>query len=298
MRSGFSGFALLLILAVLAVLAMSTLFTVRQAEQALVMRFGEPVAGRGLVTNPGLHVKWPFIEDVIYIDKRILDLEVPQQEVTAADNQRVVVDAFVRYRITDPLKFFQTLGAPGNENAQLSSLLSSSLRRVLGGASLPQIVREERAALMLAIRDQVNDQAARYGMTIEDVRIRRADLPREISEGVFARMRSERQRETAEKLAEGQQQSLTIRAKADRDVVVIKANAQRQADETRGAGEAERIQIFADAFGKDPEFAAFYRSMRAYDAALKPGTKMVLSPKLDFFRFFNNPTGQGNAPPR
>ncbi|RFB75059.1 protease modulator HflC [Methylovirgula sp. 4M-Z18] len=292
MRSGFSGFALLLILAVFGVLAITLLFTVGQTQQALVMRFGEPVAGRGLITEPGLHVKWPFIENVIYIDKRILDLEVPQQEVTAADNQRLEVDAFVRYRITDPLKFFQTLGTVGNAGSQLSSLLSSSLRRVLGEANLPQIVREERAALMLRIRDQVNDQAARYGMTIEDVRIRRADLPREISEGVFARMRSERQRETAEKLAEGSQQSLTIRAKADRDVVVIKANAQRQADETRGAGEAERIQIFADAFGKDPEFAAFYRSMRAYDAALKPGTKMVLSPKLDFFRFFSNPEGQ------
>jgi membrane protease subunit HflC len=288
-----SGFVILVALVAVAVVLSSTLFVVDQTEQALVMRFGEPVAGRGLVTEPGLHVKMPFIEDVVFLDNRILDLETPKQEVLAADNQRIEVDAFVRYRIVDPLKFYQTLRGIQNAGSQLSSLLNSSVRRILGEASLTQIVRDDRAALMVKIRDQVNGEAARYGVAVTDVRIRRADLPREISEKVYSRMIAERNREAAEYRAQGAQQAQTISAEADRDAVVIRGNAQRQADETRGQGDAERNRIFAEAFGKDPDFFAFYRSMQAYEAGLKSGdTRMVLSPKSDFFRFFGYPSGR------
>jgi membrane protease subunit HflC len=288
-----SGFVILVALVAVAVVLSSTLFVVDQTEQALVMRFGEPVAGRGLVTEPGLHAKMPFIEDVVFLDNRILDLETPKQEVLAADNQRIEVDAFVRYRIVDPLKFYQTLRGIQNASSQLGSLLNSSVRRILGEASLTQIVRDDRAALMVKIRDQVNGEAARYGVAITDVRIRRADLPREISEKVYSRMIAERNREAAEYRAQGAEQAQTINAKADRDVVVIRGKAQQQADETRGQGDAERNRIFAEAFGKDPDFFAFYRSMQAYEAGLKSGdTRMVLSPKSDFFRFFGHPSGR------
>jgi modulator of FtsH protease HflC len=288
-----SGFVILLALVVVAVLLSSTLFVVDQTEQALVMRFGEPVPGRGLVTEPGLHVKVPFIEDVVFLDNRILDLESPKQEVLVADSQRIEVDAFLRYRITDALKFYQTLRNVQNAGSQLGSLLNSSLRRILGEASQTQIVRDERAALMVKIRDQVNSEAARYGVAITDVRIRRADLPREISEKVYGRMIAERNREAAEFRAQGAEQAQTINARADREVVVLLGKAQQQADQTRGAGDAERNRIFAEAFGKDPDFFAFYRSMQAYEAGLKSSdTRMVLSPKSDFFRYFGYPSGR------
>jgi membrane protease subunit HflC len=290
---GVSGFAILLGLVVLAVLVSSMFFVVDQTEQALVMRFGEPVAGRGLITDPGLHFKVPFIEDVVFLDNRILDLETPKQEVLASDSQRIEVDAFVRYRIVDPLKFYQTLRNVQNAGSQLGSLLNSSVRRILGEASLMQIVRDDRAALMVKIRDQVNGEAARYGVAITDVRIRRADLPREISEKVYSRMIAERGREAADFRGQGAEQAQAINAKADREVVVTRGNAQRQADQTRGEGDAERNRIFAEAFGKDPDFFAFYRSMQAYETGLKSGdTRMVLSPKSDFFRFFGYPTGR------
>jgi modulator of FtsH protease HflC len=290
---GASGWVLLVALVIVAVVLSSTLFVVDQTEQALVMRFGEPVPGRGLVTEPGLHVKVPFIEDVVFLDNRILDLETPKQEVLVADSQRIEVDAFLRYRITDALKFYQTLRNVQNAGSQLGSLLNSSLRRILGEASQTQIVRDDRAALMVKIRDQVNGEAARYGVAITDVRIRRADLPREISERVYSRMTAERGREAAEFRAQGAEQAQTIRAGADREVVVLRGKAQQQADQTRGEGDAERNRIFAEAFGKDPDFFTFYRSMQAYEAGLKSGdTRMVLSPKSDFFRYFGYPSGR------
>jgi modulator of FtsH protease HflC len=288
-----SGLVVLVALVVVVVLLSSTLFVVDQTEQALVMRFGEPVPGRGLVTEPGLHVKVPFIEDVVFLDNRILDLESPKQEVLVADSQRIEVDAFLRYRITDALKFYQTLRNVQNAGSQLGSLLNSSLRRILGEASQTQIVRDERAALMVKIRDQVNSEAARYGVAIIDVRIRRADLPREISEKVYGRMIAERNREAAEFRAQGAEQAQTINARADREVVVLLGKAQQQADQTRGAGDAERNRIFAEAYGRDPDFFAFYRSMQAYEAGLKSAdTRMVLSPKSDFFRYFGYPSGR------
>ena len=278
--------ALALILAIVVV-ASGSFFTVSQTEQALVLRFGEP---QSLITEPGLHFKEPFLETVVYLDNRILDLETPQEEVLASDSERLLVDAFVRYHIADPLKFYQSVGTIQRANNQLGSVLNSALRRVLGDATLPQIIKDDRAALMVKIRDQVNTEAARLGAAVNDVRIRRADLPREISEKVFSRMQSERAREAAEYRAQGSEQAQTITAKADRDVVVIKADAQREADTTRGEGDAARNKIFADVYGKDPDFFAFYRSMEAYTVGLKAGdTRLVLSPSSTFFRFFNDP---------
>ncbi len=205
------------------------------------------------------------------LDNRILDLETPQQEVLASDNQRILVDAFVRYHIADPLKFYQAVGTVSRANNQLGSILNSALRRVLGEATLPQIVRDQRAALMVKIRDLVNTEGARLGVAVNDVRIRRADLPAELSEKIYSRMQSERAREAAEYRAKGSEQAQTIRADADRQVVVLRADAQRQADTLRGTGDAERNRIFAEAYGRDPEFFAFYRSMQAYATSLEAG---------------------------
>ena len=283
----------LIVLIILAVVGLSSIFTVEQTQQALVLRFGEPVAGRGIVTDSGLHFKMPFIEGVVHLDKRILDLESPQQEVLASDNQRLVVDAFLRYQSVDPLKFFQAVGTGAIADNQLSSILNSSVRRILGEVPVSDIIRAQRAELMVKIRDQVNFESARLGVAAIDVRIRRADLPKEISEKVFSRMQSERQREAAENRAKGNEEAQIITSKADRDVTVLIANAQQQADTTRGEGDAARASIFAAAYSKDPEFFGFYRSMQAYEAGLKTGsTRMVISPTSDFFRYFGNAKAQ------
>jgi len=282
----------------LLLLALSATFEVNQTEQALLLRFGEPVPVRGLVTEPGLHFKLPLIETVAMLDNRILDLETPKQEVLASDNQRIEVDAFVRYRIADPLKFYQTVGTVARADNQLASVLNSAVRRVLGEASQMQIVRDDRVALTAKIRDQVDHEAERFGVSIVDARIRRADLPREISEKVYDRMRTERAREAAEFRALGQQDAQQIRASAQRDATVLVAQAQQQSDEMRGQGEAERNGIFAQAFGQDPEFFSFYRSMQAYDSALKTkGTRFIISPNSDFFRYFDQPSGKAAAKP-
>jgi membrane protease subunit HflC len=279
-------------LVLILVVALASVFTVDQTEQAIVLRFGEPVAGRGLVTTPGLHFKYPFIENVVFLDNRILVVEAPKQEVLASDNNRLDVDSFLRYRIVKPLKFYQTLHSPELANGQLGFILNSAVRRVLSEANMTAIVRDKRGDLMAKIREQVNQQGGNFGIDAVDVRIRRADLPRQISEKVYSRMQSERAREAAQYRALGSQQAQTIRAKADRDVVVLLGNAQQQADQTRGAGDAERNRIFAEAYGKDPDFFAFYRSMQAYETGLKSGdTRMVVSPKSDFFRFFGTPNG-------
>ncbi|WP_297298833.1 protease modulator HflC [uncultured Methylovirgula sp.] len=285
---GASGFFLVLLAIVAVVVAAASVFTVGQTEQALVLRFGDPVAGRGLVTEPGLHFKIPFIETVVLLDKRILDVETPTQEVLASDSTRVEVDSFLKYRIVDPLKFYQSVGNTDRAGEQLGYILNSAVRRVLGDADLSQIVSGEREALMGAIRQQVNQQTAKLGVVAVDVRIRRTDLPQQISEKVFSRMQSEWARQAALYRAQGSEQSQEIKAKADRDVVVLRADAQRDADKIRGAGDAERARIFAAAFSKDPDFFAFYRSMQAYVAGLKSSnTRYVLSPKSAFFRFFS-----------
>jgi modulator of FtsH protease HflC len=297
MKGATGIFVALLAIAAIVVIAAS-IFTVGQTEQALVLRFGDPVAGRGLVTEPGLHFKIPFIENVVLLDKRILDVETPTQEVLASDNTRVEVDSFLKYRIVDPLKFYQTVGDIDRANDQLGYILNSAVRRVLGDADLRQIVSADREALMGNIRQQVNQQADKLGVSAVDVRIRRTDLPQQISEKVFSRMQSEWAREAALFRAQGAEESQEIRAKADRDAVVLRADAQRDADQTRGAGDAERARIFAAAFGKDPDFFAFYRSMQAYTTGLKASnTRLVLSPKSAFFQYFWPPSGTNTAPP-
>ncbi len=281
------------LLLVLVIVGGSAIFTVDQTQTALVLRFGE---AKAVITEPGLHFKEPFFESVVYFDKRIQNLDSPQEEVLASDSQRLLIDAFLVYHIADPLKFYQTVGTVSRADNQLGSVLNSAVRRVLGDATQVQIITDERAKLMVTIRDQVNTEAGRLGAAVDDVRIRRADLPREISEKVFSRMQSERAREAAEARAEGSEQAQKTTAQADKNVVVLKAEAQRQADITRGAGDAERNRIFAEAYGKDPDFFAFYRSMQAYAAGLKTGdTRLVLSPTSSFFRYFDNPGAPNGA---
>ncbi len=297
MKGATGIFVTLLAIAAIIVIVAS-IFTVGQTEQALVLRFGDPVAGRGLVTEPGLHFKIPFIENVVLLDKRILDVETPTQEVLASDNTRVEVDSFLKYRIVDPLKFYQTVGDIDRANDQLGYILNSAVRRVLGDADLRQIVSADREALMANIRQQVNQQADKLGVSAVDVRIRRTDLPQQISEKVFSRMQSEWAREAALFRAQGAEESQEIRAKADRDAVVLRADAQRDADQTRGAGDAQRARIFATAFGKDPDFFDFYRSMQAYTTGLKASnTRLVLSPKSAFFQYFLPPAAANTVPP-
>jgi modulator of FtsH protease HflC len=293
MRSPVAGIVTLIVLLVVAIIAYSSLFTVQQTEQALVVRFGRPV---NIVTDPGLHFKAPFTDSVIPIDKRILDLENPSQEVIASDQKRLVVDAFARYRIKDPLQFYQSIGSIPGANLQLTTLLNAALRRVLGEVTLIQVVRDEREALMGRIRDQLDKEADGYGIQVVDVRIRRADLPDQNSQAVYARMKTEREREAAEFRAQGKQKAQEIRADADRQATVIVAEANSKAEQTRGEGDAERNRLFAEAYGKDPNFFAFYRSMNAYETALKSGdTRFLLRPDSDFFRFFGNPSGKPPA---
>jgi modulator of FtsH protease HflC len=286
--------AALIVLAL--IVAYGALFTVYQTRQALVVRLGEPVR---VITEPGLHFKIPLIDSVITIDKRILDLENPAQEVIASDQKRLVVDAFARYRIRDVLKFYQTVGNVEFANSQLSILLNSALRRVLGEATLTQVVRDQREHLMGRVREQLNTEAQGYGIAVVDVRIRRADLPEQNSQAVYQRMQTERQQEAAQYRAEGAQKAQELRARADRDVTVLLAEAQSKGERTRGEGDGERNRIFAEAFGRDPDFFAFYRSMQAYEAGLRSNdTRMLLRPDSEFFRFFVDPSGkprEGNS---
>ena len=290
MRVGIAGGIVLVLVLAAIVLGYSSLFTVYQTQQALVVRLGQPVR---VVTEPGLNFKVPLIDSVIGIDKRILDLENPAQEVIASDQKRLVVDAFARYRIQEPLRFYQTVNTIQGANSQLSILLNAALRRVLGEATLTHVVRDERAQLMARVREQLDKEAQVYGISVVDVRIRRADLPEQNSQAVYQRMQTERQREAAEFRAQGSQKSQEIRSKADRDVTVLVAEATSKSEQVRGEGDGERNRIFAEAFGKDVDFFTFYRSMQAYEAGMRHGdTRMVLSPDSEFFRYFVDPSGK------
>jgi modulator of FtsH protease HflC len=303
MKPSLAGGAIAILLLITLVVAYSTLFTVYQTKQALVVRLGEPVR---VITEPGLNAKIPFIDSVIYIDKRILNIESPAQEVIASSQdrsnagvpraaqagERLVVDAFARYRIIDPLKFYQTVG-PDGASSQLSILLNSAVRRVLGAATLADAVRNRREDLMAQMREQLDRDARSFGIEVVDVRIRRVDLPEQNSQAVYQRMQTERQREAAEFRAQGSQKSQEIRARADRDVTVLLAEANSQAETVRGQGDAERNRIFADAYGKDTDFFSFYRTMQAYERSMQRNdTHLVLRPDTDFFRFFGDPTGK------
>ncbi len=290
MRSPIAGIVALFVLFVVLIVGYSSVFTVAQTEQVLVVRLGEPVK---VVTEPGLNFKAPFIDTVISIDKRILDLENPSQEVIASDQKRLVVDAFARYRIKNALRFYQSVGSIQAANIQLTTLLNASLRRVLGEVTFITVVRDQREALMARIRDQLDHEADGYGIQVVDVRIRRADLPEQNSQAVYQRMQTERQREAQEFRSQGTQRAQEIRAKADRDVTVLLAEAQSKGEQTRGEGDSERNRIFAEAFGRDPEFFSFYRSMQAYEAGLRSNdTRMLLKPDSDFFRYFGDPMGK------
>ena len=266
MKIGVLGIAGLLVGLALLVVGYSSVFTVSQTDQVLLVRLGEPVR---VVTEPGLHFKAPFVDSVIQIDKRILDLEQASQEVIASDQKRLVVDAFARYRIKDALQFYQSVGSVQAANIQLTTLLNASLRRVLGEVTFIQVVRDEREHLMGRIRDQLDKEASGYGISVVDVRIRRADLPDQNSQAVYQRMQTERQREAAEFRAQGGQKAQEIRAKADREATVIMAEANSAAEQIRGQGDGERNRLFAEAYNKAPDFFAFYRSMTAYQNGLK-----------------------------
>ena len=296
MRNPLALIGALIVAALVVFTLLTSLFTVNPTEQALVLRFGQPV--RDLIGAPGLYMKVPFIDNVVYIDKRILALEDERQEVLVADNQRLEVDAFVRYRIADPLLFYQSVFNVQGANAQLGGMLNSALRSTLSDASISDIVRTKRDHLMADIRDKVRVGARRFGIEIADVRIKRADLPEENSEAVFRRMQTERQQRAASYRAQGAQQSAEIKAEADRKVTVTIATAQQQSEQIRGEGDSERNRIFAETYGADPEFFAFYRSMQAYETALKTGdARAIISPHSDFFRYFMTPTPAAAAEP-
>jgi len=291
MRLNLTGGLIAALLIVALIIAYGALFTVYQTRQALVVRLGQPVGNP--ITEAGLHYKLPLIDSVILIDKRILDLENPAQEVIASDQKRLVVDAFARYRINDALKFYQTVGTVDRANSQLSTLMNSALRRVLGEVTFTHVVRDQRADLMSRIRELVDREATSYGVQVVDVRIRRADLPEQNSQAVYQRMQTERQREAAEFRAQGAQRAQEIRSRADREVTVLVAEATSKSEQIRGEGDATRNQIFAEAFSQDPDFFGFYRSMQAYERGLKQGdTRMVLKPDSSFFRYFTDPSGK------
>jgi membrane protease subunit HflC len=292
MRLNLAGGILAAVVIVALIIAYGAVFTVYQTRQAIVVRLGEPV---GVITEPGLHFKYPLIDNVIHVDKRILDLENPAQEVIASDQKRLVVDAFARYKITNPLRFYQTVSSVEGANSRLSTLLNSALRRVLGENTLTHVVRDDRAALMAKVREQLEQEAQAFGIEIVDVRIRRADLPDQNSQAVYQRMQTERQREAAEFRAMGSQRAQEIRARADRDVTVLIAESQAKADAIRGEGDGERNRIFADAFGRDPDFFGFYRAMQAYEAGFRGDTRMLLKPDSDFFRYFVDPSGRARS---
>ncbi|HYS49309.1 MAG TPA: protease modulator HflC [Xanthobacteraceae bacterium] len=290
MRLGIIGGLAVVLAVLLVIIGWSSLFVVHQTQQALVIRLGEAVR---VILQPGLNLKVPVIDTVIPIDKRILDLELPAYEIIASDRQRLLVDAFARYRIEDPLRFYQSVNSIEGGNVRMSALLQSALRRVLGEVTFIHVVKEERPQLMARMRDQLAAEAAAFGINVVDVRIRRADLPKENSEAVYNRMNTERQRIAAETRAQGSQKAQEITARADRDVTVLLADAESKAQQIRGEGDAKRNQIFADAYSKDVDFFGFYRSMQAYEAGLRANdTRLLLKPDSDFFRYFADPSGK------
>jgi membrane protease subunit HflC len=274
----------------LGIVGASALFTVSQTEQAMVMQFGNP---KGVIREPGLHVKLPFIQNVVYYDSRVLDLDPPAGEVILADQKRIKVDSFARYRITDPLRFFQALRTEAAFRDQVGRILNSSVRNSMARVSLSELLSDKRVDIMAEIEQRLASETKDYGIEIVDVRVGRTDLPPQISQTVYNRMRSDRVKEANQLRADGGKAKLTIESQADRQKTVIIAEAQRQSQILRGEGDAARNVILGNAYGQDPEFFAFYRSMTAYRESLAGGdTNLVLSPDSDFFRFFGDQTGK------
>ena len=285
------GLAVLgIIVVVIGVLAASALFTVHQTQQGIVLQFGNP---KQVIKEPGLHFKLPFIQNVEYLEARVLDFAPRAEEIITSDQKRVVMDSFLRYRISDPLKFYQTVGSEFGAQSRLDGVVISSLRLVVGSSNFSSILSEERENIMRTIRGEVNQQAQAFGIEIVDFRIRRTDLPDANAQSIYQRMQTEREREAKEFRAQGEEVSQRIRARADRERTVLLAESQKKSQILRGEGDALAIKIYADSFGQDPEFFAFYRSMEAYRKALgQDGTTMVLSPDSDFFSFFGDITGK------
>ncbi|MDC0158118.1 protease modulator HflC [Rhodospirillaceae bacterium] len=278
------------VLVILGVIASSSLFIVEQTQQAIVLFFGKP---QKTIQDPGLYFKIPFGEEVVYYDKRVLDLDPPKERMILADQKRLDVDSYARYRIIDPLLFYQTTRRVTEVPGKLSPIINSSLRRVLGNETLLEILSGKRATIMVDIQKAVNDAVMRFGMEIVEVRVRRADYPDETRSNIENRMKSEREREAKEFRARGFEMAEGIRADAGKQKIVLLAEAQKKAETLRGEGDGLAIKIYADAFGQDPEFFAFYRSMQAYKKSMdSQDTTMVLSPNSDFFRFFGDMTGR------
>ena len=273
----------------IAVLSYFSIFVVKEVNQAIVLQFGDP---KKIISKPGLNFKFPFIQNVVFLDKRILNLDAPPIEVIASDQKRLIVDAFARFQIVDPLKFYISVGNERVARSRLSTIINSRIRSVLGTQRLQTLLSEDRNKQMSLIQDGVNNEAEKFGIKIVDVRIKRADLPPANSEAIYRRMQTEREREAKEFRAKGAEMAITITSTADKEVTVILANAQKQSEIMKGEGDGQRNKIFAGAFGQDPEFFAFYRAMQAYDKALIGGdTSLILSPDSEFFKFFGNIKG-------
>ena len=261
-------------------------FVVKEINQAIVLQFGDP---KRVISTPGLQIKIPFIQNVVFLDRRILSLDPAPEEVIASDQKRLIVDAYARFRIVDPLKFYISVGDERVARSRLATIINSRLRSVLGTQSLATLLSEDRTKQMAIIQESVNDEAEKFGIRIIDVRIKRADLPQANSEAIYKRMQTEREREAKEFRAKGAEMAVTITSTADKEVTVLLANAKKQSEIMKGEGDGQRNKIFAQAFGKDPEFFAFYRAMQAYETALIGGdTSLILSPDSDFFKFFGN----------
>ncbi len=269
---------------VLAVVAYQAIFVVQEINQAIVLQFGDP---KKIITKPGLNFKIPFIQNVVYLDRRVLNLDNPPEEVIAADQKRLIVDAFARFKIVDPLKFYISVGNERVARSRLATIINSRIRSVLGTQQLATLLSVDRAVHMATIQNDVNTEAKNFGITIVDVRIKRADLPQANSEAIYKRMQTEREREAKEFRAQGAEMAAKITSTADKEVTVILANANKQSEIMKGEGDGKRNNIFAKAFGKDPQFFAFYRAMQSYEKALIGGdTSLILSPDSDFFKFF------------
>jgi len=269
---------------VLAVVAYQGVFVVQEINQAIVLQFGDP---KKIITKPGLNFKIPFIQNVAYLDRRVLNLDTPPEEVIAADQKRLIVDAFARFKIVDPLKFYISVGNERVARSRLATIINSRIRSVLGTQQLATLLSTDRAVHMATIQNDVNTEAQNFGITIVDVRIKRADLPQANSEAIYKRMQTEREREAKEFRAQGAEMAAKITSTADKEVTVILANANKQSEIMKGEGDGQRNRIFAEAFGRDPQFFAFYRAMQSYEKALIGGdTSLILSPDSDFFKFF------------
>ena len=269
-----------------AVVIFQSLFIVQEISQAIVLQFGDP---KKIISKAGLNFKLPFIQNVVFLDKRILNLDNEPQEVIAADQKRLIVDAIARFKIVDPLKFYISVGNERVARSRLSTIINSRIRNVLGQQELQTLLSKDRTKQMTLIQEGVNTEAKNFGIEIVDVRIKRADLPQANSDAIYRRMQTEREREAKEFRARGAEMAVTITSTADKEVTVILADAQKKSEIMKGEGDGERNKIFADAFGRDAEFFAFYRAMQAYETALIGGeTSLILSPDSEFFKFFGN----------